>query len=65
MQTHYQHLEEKIQIKKKERKSLNQKITRLLNDDNTHPSISALSKMSHLALVDILLLKDEKKQLEL
>ena len=65
MQTHYQHLEEKIQIKKKERKSLNQKITRLLNDDSTHPGISALSKQSHLTLVDILLLKDEKKQLEL
>ena len=66
MQTHYQHLEQKIQEKEKERKSLNAKITRLKkkNDGIYPPGIAALSKNAHMKLVDVIQLQDELVKLQ-
>jgi hypothetical protein len=61
MITHYQHLGNQIQVKEKERKSLNARITRQLKNESLNPSIAALSKQSHSTLIDILQLKDEQK----
>ena len=65
MQTHYQHLNQKIQVKEKERKNLNTKITKQLKSDFVNPSIAALSKQSHSTLIDILQLKDEQSKYQL
>ena len=61
MQTHYQHLEQKIQAKEKERKSLNTKILRLKkkNDGIYPPGIAALSKEAHGKLIDVIQLQDK------
>ena len=61
MQTHYQELEQKIQEKEKERKSLNTKITRLKkkNDGIYPPGIAALSKQAHGKLIDVIQLQDK------
>lgn len=65
MITHYQHLEEKIQEKEKERKSLNTKIARLKkkNGGIYPPGIAALSKMAHTKLVDVIQLQDEQSRI--
>ena len=65
MQTHYQHLEQKIQAKEKERKSLMSKITRLKkkNDGIYPPGIAALSKDAHAKLIDVIQLQDEQSKL--
>ena len=63
MQTHYQHLEKKIQVVKKDRKKLNAKITKQLNNETVNPSISALSKDAHNKLIDIITLKDEQSKI--
>ena len=64
METHYQQLETKIQEKEKERKSLNQKITRLKrkNGGVYPPGIAALSKDAHSKLIDVIQLKDEQSK---
>ena len=61
MQTHYQHLEQQIQEKEKERKSLVQKINRLKkkNDGIYPPGIAALSKEAHGKLIDVIQLQDK------
>ena len=66
MQTHYQHLEQKIQAKEKERKSLNTKILRLKkkNDGIYPPGIAALSKQAHTKLVDVIQLQDQLVRLQ-
>ncbi len=66
MQTHYQHLEKKIETKEKERKSLNAKITRLKskNDGIYPPGIASLSKQAHAKLIDVIQLQDELVKLQ-
>ena len=61
MQTHYEELEQKIQEKEKERKSLNAKITRLKkkNDGIYPPGIATLSKEAHTKLIDVIQLQDK------
>ena len=66
MQTHYQKLEEQIQEKENERKSLNAKISRLKkkNDGIYPPGIAALSKDAHSKLIDVIQLQDKLVRLE-
>ena len=57
----YQELEQQIQEKEKERKSLNTKILRLKkkNDGIYPPGIAALSKEAHGKLIDVIQLQDK------
>ncbi len=57
----YQDLEQEIQEKEKERKSLNAKISRLKkkNDGIYPPGIAALSKEAHGKLIDVIQLQDK------
>ena len=62
----YQELEQQIQEKEKETKSLNTKILRLKkkNDGIYPPGIAALSKTAHMKLVDVIQLQDELVKLQ-
>ena len=66
MQTHYQHLEQKIQAEEKARKSLNTKILRLKkkNDGIYPPGIAELSKKAHTKLINVIQLQDQLVKLQ-
>ena len=66
MINHYQHLEQKIQMIEKERKSLNAKITRLKvkNGGMYPPGIAAISKTAHSKLIAVIGLQDQLSKIE-
>ena len=64
--THYSHLEQQIQTKEKERKSLNTKIMRLKtkNGGMYPPGIAEISKIAHSKLIDVIQLQDQLSKIE-
>ena len=64
--TQYQDLEDQIEEKEKQRKSLNAKIARLKkkNGGMYPPGIAAISKTAHNRLVDVIQLQDKLAHLQ-